>query len=158
MTKSKITSMKSDLKIAPNFKSAEPSGKIFELYKILKKNSVLLVFYRGYWCGSCRAQLKEINNHLKDFLKAGVMVATISADRPLEASLLKNFLKLKFPVLPDAEWKIFELFGLPRPEDAKKIKPALFLINKKRRVVFSHIGKNFSDRPRLKSLLKKQKV
>lgn len=149
--------MKSELAIAPNFKAAEPSGKIFELYKALKKSNVLIVFYRGYWCGSCRTQLTEINRHLQRFSKSGVAVVTVSADRPLEANLLKNFLKLKFSVLPDAEWKIRSRFGLPRPKDAKKTKPAIFLINIKRRVVFSHIGKNFKDRPTLGTLLKKIK-
>jgi len=141
------------MKIAPNFTGIDPAGNDFNLYRALKKSVVLLIFYRGYWCNHCREQLSEINNHLKDFESAGVMPVAISADRPLEASLMINFLNLKFTVLPDYEWKIFNAYGFKRPQEQKEILPAVFLINAKREIIFFHIGKNYQDRPSIETLL-----
>jgi len=139
--------------IAPNFEGVDPAGKSFELYKALKKSAILLIFYRGYWCNHCREQLAEISNHLKDFEDASVVPVAVSADRPLEASLMINFLSLTFPVLPDSDWKIFGLYGFTRPEDQKNILPAAFLIDKDKKIIYSHIGKDYLDRPPVETLI-----
>ena len=142
-------------KEAPNFSVVDPSGKIFDLYKTLKKNPVLLIFYRGYWCDHCREQLAEINNNLKNF--SGIKVVAVSADRPLEASLMVNFLELKFTALPDPDWKIFRIYGFTRPKDMKEILPAIFLINKKKEIIYSHVGKDYLDRPPIEAVLQEIK-
>jgi peroxiredoxin len=141
--------------IAPNFKTADPSGKDFELYRELRKRAVLLVFYRGYWCDHCREQLSEINEHLGDFKRLAINVVAVSADRPLEASLIINFLGLAFPVIPDPDWKIFGLYGFTRPENQKEILPAVFLIGKDKKIVYSYIGKDYRDRPPIETLINK---
>jgi len=143
--------------IAPNFKTVDPSGNDFELYRELKSHAVVLVFYRGYWCNHCREQLSEINNHLSEFKNLGVEIAAVSADRPLEASLIKNFLNLAFTVLPDADWEIFGLYGLERPKDQKEILPAVFIINKDKKIAYSFVGKNYTDRPSIGTLISEVK-
>lgn len=143
--------------IAPNFKTVDPSGNKFELYSELKSHAVILVFYRGYWCNHCREQLSEINSRLSDFKNLGAEIVAISADRPLEASLIKNFLNLAFTVLPDADWEIFSLYGITRPKDQKEILPAVFIINKDKKIAHSFIGKNYTDRPSIETLLNETK-
>jgi len=143
--------------IAPNFKTVDPSGNDFELYRALRERAVILVFYRGYWCNHCREQLSEINNRLKDFERLGAEVVAISADRPLEASLIKNFLSLKFTVLPDADWEIFGLYGFERPKDVKEILPAIFIINKNKEIIYKFVGKNYTDRPSIETLIDEAK-
>ena len=140
---------------ALNFSTIDPSGQSFNLYKTLKKYNVLLVFYRGYWCNHCREQLAEINNHLKDL--SDIKVVAVSADRPLEASLMVNFLELKFTALPDPDWKIFRIYGFTRPKDMKEILPAIFLINKKKEIIYSHVGKDYLDRPPIEAVLQEIK-
>lgn len=141
------------MEIAPNFEGMDPLGKSFKLYKALKKSAVLLVFYRGYWCNHCREQLAEIRNHLKDFEAAGVIPVAISADRPLEASLMINFLNLSFSVLPDSDWEIFGLYGFARPDDQKNILPAVFIINQEKIITYKFVGKNYTDRPSIETLI-----
>ena len=68
-----------------------------------------------------------------------------------------NFLGLQFTVLPNSDWKIFGLYGFTQPKDMKEILPAVFLINRKKDIIYSHIGKDYLDRPPIDTLLKEIK-
>lgn len=139
--------------VAPNFQNMTTSQEMFDLYQYQGSDFLLLIFYRGSWCNACRDQLRQINQNYDEFQKLKTKIVAISSDTLLNTSLLANLLQSKFPLLSDTDFKIFELYNLPKFEDKKKIIPALFLVNQKHEIIYSYIGKDYKDRPDTKELL-----
>lgn len=139
---------------AKNFQSVNFNETIFDCYKYQGNDFLLLIFYRGAWCGYCRKQLNELNKYYEDFEKLEVKVLAISSDSLLNTSLLFNITKSRFPLLADPDYKIFKLFNLPKVKDKKKVKPAIFLINPAKQIVYSYVGKDYRDRPGIRELKK----
>ncbi len=59
---------------------AGSGGAHFSLIDEAPANFKLVVFYRGYHCPLCRAQLKEIEASLPEFEKRGVSIIAVSSD------------------------------------------------------------------------------
>jgi peroxiredoxin len=62
---------------------------------------MLLVFYRGAWCPSCRSQLTALLPEVQRFLAAGVRVVGISPDPPEISAHWSRELGLPFPLMTD---------------------------------------------------------
>jgi len=138
---------------AKNFQLIDFRQKLFDLYAFQKKDFLFLVFFRGLWCNQCKKQLLELNNNFAKFKKMKIKIVSLSTDSPLNTSILFTYLKSKFPLLSDQGWKIFKMFGFKKTA-SKKIKPAVFLINPKKEIVYSYVGQDKDDRPTIKELLK----
>lgn len=67
---------------------------------------MLLVFYRGGWCPSCRAQLTALLPEVQRFLNAGVAVVGISPDPPEISARWSHELALPFPLLSDESQRL----------------------------------------------------
>jgi len=134
---------------AKNFQLDKIDGGTFDLFAYQGDMWLLLIFFRGEWCHYCRQQLKAINTNLQWFSDRSVKVVAVSADTNLFTSILQDILGAKFEILADEQWKAFSQYGLKQPEDPKDIMPALFIVNPKHEIVFTHIGKSYRDRPSL---------
>jgi len=137
-----------------NWQLKDTKGGIFNFYNWQKEDWVIITFIRGKWCGLCRKHLMQINENL-DKIKAKPLA--ISNDDKMGAAVLKSFLLLKFPVLPDSEFNITELLGVKTEikDDKKMSLPALFLINPKHEIVWAYKGENFDDYLDVKEIIKK---
>jgi len=62
---------------------------------------MLLVFYRGAWCPSCRSQLTALLPEVGRFMTAGVRVVGISPDPPEISAHWSHELGLPFPLMTD---------------------------------------------------------
>lgn len=131
------------------------NGADFDLFEHQGNDFLIVIFYRGYWCNICRAQLQDFNKNLKKFKKAKIVA--ISGDEPLYASLLSTHIKAKFPILPDLKMKAFKAFGLKTPKDKKDILPAIFIVSPEHTIIYKNISKNPEDRPEIKEILKQIK-
>ncbi len=126
----------------------------FSWPKLEPKDFLIIIFYRGIWCNSCKKQLKEFNDALAEIKSKNGQLIAVSSDRPFESSLLKNFLRLSFPVLSDPKLELIKKLNLQTKEKDKEIsKPAVFVFNYKGKVIYSYIGKDHEDRPDLKVVL-----
>jgi peroxiredoxin len=67
---------------------------------------LLLVFYRGGWCPSCRAQLTALLPEVERFLAAGVRVVGISPDPPEISARWSRELGLPFPLFSDESQRL----------------------------------------------------
>jgi peroxiredoxin len=78
----------------------DEKGSLVELTSLVGR-PMLLVFYRGGWCPSCRAQLTALLPEVERFLAAGVSVVGISPDPPEISARWSRELGLPFPLLSD---------------------------------------------------------
>jgi peroxiredoxin len=58
----------------------------------------VVLFYRGWWCPYCKAQLAAFARAAERFAELGIKVAALSVDDEGEAAALAALLRLPFPV------------------------------------------------------------
>ena len=105
--------------VVPDFCLENEKGEEFELYKSLNQK-VLLVFYPKDDTPVCFSQLAEYNEKFDEFLNHGIKVIGINSDTNQSHSKFSSKLKLKFPLLSDADKKVsaqlgaINIFGLTK--------------------------------------------
>ena len=113
---------------------------------------VVVVFYRGHWCGVCRQQLAALRAAIETFEDAGAAVLAISAE-PLErarASALAD--NLPFTILSDEGLSVIDRYGLRGPSEPETggqpiARPSVFVLDRLGIVRFAHVGEDPLDRP-----------
>lgn len=135
-------------KPAPDFSLTASDGKTVTLKSLIANGPLVLVFYYGYYCDHCVAQLYAINQDLAYFKELGANVAALSADPPEETRA--KFVEYKskggafsFPVLSDPENKVsekYECFFPFKPGRPELQLHGTFLIDEKGIVRFAKTG------------------
>jgi peroxiredoxin Q/BCP len=94
---------------------------------------VVLVFYYGYHCPHCVAQLFSLNEDLRLFEELGARVLAVSADPPeTTAARFQKYGPFDFSVLSDPGNRVAELYGAYRPArdgEDERLDHATFLID-----------------------------
>lgn len=140
---------------APGFSLLATDGEPRDLVR-LRGHSLVLIFYRGHWCGACRghlAQVRDLHLLLQD---AGASVLAISSE-PLEDAR-KGVIEhdLPFCVLSDPDLAVIDRYGVRDPDDPEGraiARPALFIIDPAGVVRFAHVGEHPQDRHSLQLVL-----
>ncbi|QCW99429.1 AhpC/TSA family protein [Aggregatimonas sangjinii] len=86
---------------ASDFSLSNASDETITLSKLLQKNKVVLVFYRGTWCPYCNLQLAHYQNSLDEIHALGAKLVAISPQTPDESLSIREKNELKFEVLSD---------------------------------------------------------
>ena len=160
---------------APDFSASVLGDQTFNLAETLKNQEVLLVFYRGYWCGYCQRHLAELEDHLQDFEDNGIKVIAITPESPeyAEKSIEKS--DLSIDIIPDKGYEIMKkykvlfevndfyldkLAGYEIDYDKDPVTgktffpvPATYLIGKDGKVKFVHYDPDYSQRSDVEALL-----
>lgn len=100
----------------PAFSLPDQNGRVVSLAELLKKGPVALVFFRSAdWCGYCKLQLVQLQQHLAEIEKAGGQVVGISYDKP---DVLHRFSqrRVSFPLLSDPESAAIGAYGIRNNE------------------------------------------
>jgi len=122
-------------------------GSNFDLYNYQGSSYLVLIFFRGAWCGHCKKQLQEINNHFEEFEKLNIKLLAISSDTSFKSSLLKTFLRLKFPVLSDANLEMIEHFNLKTVHNNQIVsRPAILIFSSEHKKIIEHVSENYDER------------
>ncbi len=131
-------------KLAPEFALPDDQGTVYRLSELRKEGPVVVVFYYGYYCSHCVAQLFGIHDDFERFRELGAQVVAISADTPEEtAEKLAEYGRFAFPALSDAENAIAELYGTYRPErdgEEEQLQHGTFLIDRDGKIVWANRG------------------
>jgi peroxiredoxin len=129
--------------IFENFQLAD-----FDLYAFISTQKGLIVFFRGSWCHHCRRQLSELRDNFSTIQKKGYEIVAISNDSTYKSSLLKTFLHLPFPVLADEDSSLITKLNLLTSYHEKSVsKPAIFIIDENKNIIWQHIGTDYDDIP-----------
>lgn len=130
--------------IPPDFTLPDSSGKMVSLHELSKQGPVVLVFYYGYNCSHCVAQLFGLQKDLAYLRELGAQVVALSADPPEKtAEAFDRYGKFDFPVLSDRENKTAEIFQVFSPADGDEeedLKHGTFIIDRSGKVIFVNRG------------------
>ncbi len=134
-------------KLAPDFALPDTDGHQVTLAELRRDGPVIVVFYYGYYCSHCVAQLFALEEDLPKFAKSGAHVIALSADPPeTTAARLKQYGRFHFPVLSDRANKVAEAYGVytrAQGDRAEDLKHATFVIDPSGRITWAVTG----DRP-----------
>lgn len=86
---------------APDFSLTNAIGDSVNLFNQLRKNKVVLVFYRGNWCPYCNLALSQYQSILPGIKENGATLFAVSAQTPDESLSIKEKNNLDFEVLSD---------------------------------------------------------
>ena len=139
---------------APDFTLKDQNGNEIKLSNV--KQNVMLVFYRGYWWPFCFRQLVELRSLLNSEDKVKILAITIdNAER--NKGVLARIAKdgkgeLPFPILTDERHKTIDSYGVFDPayigQEFEGIPhPAIFILDKNRKVLFARIEPDYKKRP-----------
>lgn len=121
-------------KPAPDFKLVNHRGEHVRLTNLFKNGPVVLVFYYGYWCDHCVAQLFGLEEDLARFRELDATIVAISADTVEQTrEKFERYGEFSFPVLSDPEHRVARTFGvhLPAREDHPEVEHhGTFLISR----------------------------
>lgn len=131
-------------KVAPDFALKDPVGKVVRLSEINKKGPVVLVFYYGYWCDHCVAQLFSLEEDRKRFESLGAEIVAISPDSPeLTRERFDEYGAFHFAVLSDPFLEVARSFGAVHPADHGEVehsRHATFVIDRERKIRWADVG------------------
>lgn len=129
---------------APDFKLPNDRGEFVDLHTLTSKGPVIVVFYYGYGCSHCVAQLFGLQKDLKHLRELGAEVVAISSDSPAHtAEKFEEYGRFDFPVLSDQDQKVAREFGtyIPSTEDrSEDLKHGTFLLDRTGTVQFAQLG------------------
>lgn len=128
---------------APPLEGRLASGEPFSL-AAERGAPVVLVFYRGAYCGLCRERLTRLQAHLAAYRSLGARVVAVSPDPPASSSELAERLGLAFPLV-SADSAVLARWAAGEGGDPLALATTL-LIGGDGVVLFAHRGRNAGDR------------
>jgi peroxiredoxin Q/BCP len=129
---------------APEIALANDIGQTHRWDTRSDQESTLVIFYYGYKCVHCVAQLFALNEDIALFEELGVRVVAISDDPPEHiAAQLKKHGRFDFPLLSDPGNRVAQAYGVYQPPSDGR--PELrqhgtFLIGRDGRVFWVDVG------------------
>jgi peroxiredoxin len=147
---------------APDFTLRSETGESFSFYQHLEKDDRLhlLVFFRGEWCPVCNEQLKELEQNMDTFKELNTHILAFSTDEAENLNKMKERLGLSFPLFSDPVRMAAEPYGVHYhsgnmySDHGEHGEPALFLIDDKKRLLYSDIQTGPFGRPSAADLRK----
>ena len=141
--------------LAPEIQLEDDRHQRVSLTELLKKGPVIVVFYFGYGCSHCVAQLFGLQKDLAHFRALGAQVIAVSPDSSEHtAKRLAEYGRFDFPLVSDSDnavataWSVYTGEAGDKQEDRQH---GTFIIDHSGRVIFADRGyKPFLDN---KSLL-----
>jgi peroxiredoxin len=160
---------------APDFSGKDQTGKTVSLKDQLKKNAVVLVFYRGEWCPFCNKELKSMEDSLKYITGKGAVVIAVSPEKAenIDKTIVKT--KASYSILHDENLKIMKSYDVAFQVDTLTIKkykgygidfnnangengaslpvPAIYIVNKKGKIAYRYFDADYRKRPSVKEIV-----
>jgi peroxiredoxin len=129
---------------APDFELSDSRQKSCRFRERLARGPVVLVFYYGYYCNHCVAQLFALHDDLAKFRELGAEVLAVSADPPeLTRLRFRQYGDFAFPVLSDPGNKVARVYGVFKPAAGERDEDqqhGTFVIGRDGRVAWAHTG------------------
>lgn len=103
-------------KSAPEFQLLDSSGKSRTLAELRNGKPLVLVFYLGYGCSHCVAQLFGLDKDLRYFRELGCEIVAVSFDPPeITRKKYEEYGEFHFPVLSDPQNKVAQTYRVYAP-------------------------------------------
>ena len=160
----------------PMFIGTDKDQKPFSLKDELKKGSVVIIFYRGYWCPVCSKYLKNYVDSAKMVTNKGASLVFITpeSEEGAEKTVKKN--KLNYTVVLDKDESLIQAFDvdfevtdryqrkiktflladIAKNNNKKKAKlpvPATFIIDQSGTIIYRQFDLNYKNRASIKEIV-----
>lgn len=133
---------------APDFALPNGDGKLVLLSEYTQRSPVVLVFYRGFWCGACTQQLTRLAEDYDKIKQAGADLIAVSVDQQSFAWSMAQTTGAKFQILSDSEKTTINDYGIVNAAEHDGIAhPSIFILDKEGKIRYMHVGKDPQDRP-----------
>lgn len=134
--------------VMPDFTVTDSQGERFQLSAEYAEGPVVLIFYRGYWCGICQNQLQELEQIRPDIEALGAQIVAVSTDARELAERARVELGLGFRILPDDRLRLLRMFDHAEIYSNEDIfNPAIYVIDEQGIVRWGYFGEHAADRP-----------
>ena len=145
---------------APEFALPDVNGLEQKLSELGKGRPVVVVFYLGYGCSHCVAQLLALDKDLHYFSELDADIVAISSDSSEHtAEKYKEYGEFHFPVLADVDYAVSQKWGVYQPETDEKSEfmyHGTFIVDSNGKVIWGAQGKEpFLDNKTLLHVLAK---
>ena len=97
---------------APDFVLPDAHGEMVQLYDLVKRGPVVLVWYRGGWCPYCNLTLHVMQQKLPRFTELGATLVAVSPQTPDQSLSTREKHDLDFTVLSDVGLKAAREYGI----------------------------------------------
>jgi len=161
---------------APLWSAQNAEGETVELDKLLKKEPVVMVFYRGHWCPVCNKHLQALQDDLHKITERGAQVIAISPEKSEFLQKTRDKTGAEFSLLYDESYAISEAYGVKfRPGSATRVMyntvlgadlkeahsddsqqlpiPATYIIDQNREIVWRHFNPDYKKRASVNEIL-----
>lgn len=162
---------------APDFKSKDQNGNEISLKDIRKKNAVVLVFYRGYWCPYCNRQLQKLEDSLQLIRDKGAELIAVTPEKQEGVAKTLEKTKATYPIISDDELKIMKAYDVAYQVDDKTVArykmasidlaanngekanavylpvPAVYVINKQGEITYRYFEPDYKKQPSVREIL-----
>jgi peroxiredoxin len=135
---------------AADFALVDQDGKVMKLSDVQPGWYLMLIFYRGHWCGACQTQLLNLKQDFSKFAPLHTTMAAISVDPVADSSNFNGIWRFPFPLLSDGQLKLIDAYDLRHVQGhgGKDIsRPALIIIDPQKTIRYKYVGKDPTDRP-----------
>ncbi|HCC30340.1 MAG TPA: alkyl hydroperoxide reductase [Marinilabiliales bacterium] len=162
---------------APVFKAIDADNAVFDLNEAIKSGSVVVIFYRGFWCPFCNKHLAQIQDSLSLITDKGVTVVAISPEKPEYLDKMTDKTGAKFRLLYDEGYKIADAYDVTFTPDSKQLFvyntvlsgnlkdthsddsqrlpiPATYIIDKNGTIVWRQFDPDYKNRSTVDDILK----
>ncbi len=143
---------------APEFSLRDPDGQTHSLRQLTADGPVVLVFYYGYSCSHCVAQLLALNDDLRHFSELGVRIVAVSPDTPAQSQdAFIRYGRVGFTVLADEASTVARQYSclessVEKTDELRR--HGTFVVSREGEVVWAYRGTEpFVDNRRLLKLL-----
>jgi thioredoxin-dependent peroxiredoxin len=145
---------------APEFSLPDVNGIEQKLSELGRGRPVVVVFYLGYGCSHCVAQLLALDKDLHYFSELDADIVAISSDSPEHtAERYKEYGEFHFPVLADVDYAVSRKWGVYQPDSEEKSEfmyHGTFIVDAHGKVIWGAQGKEpFLDNKTLLHVLAK---
>ncbi len=162
---------------APHIKAKDYLGNTIDSKKVLKDNSIILIFYRGEWCPYCDRYLSRVNDSLNLLLESSATVIAVGPETVENVEIMHDKSGAVFTLISDSDEKIMKNYDvlfrvnenyqnkiktkmnkdiavLNGQEDANLPVPATYIIGQDGVIKYVDFDYNYRLRPSVKELLK----
>ncbi len=130
---------------APEFVLPDDTKTEQKLAVLGKDRPLVVVFYLGYGCSHCVAQLLALDKDLHYFRELDADIVAISSDLPEHTTKkFAEYGRFNFPVLSDADHKVAEAWGVYQAESDEHpevVNHGTFVVDRYGKVIWGHLGK-----------------
>lgn len=161
---------------APLFNAIDSDNISYSLEKAIMQGSVVIIFYRGFWCPICNKHLSDLQDSLYFIEEKGAQVIALSPEKPEYLKIMEEQTGAGFILLYDEDYKVSDAYDVTfNPTKTQlltynvalgaKLKkthsdksqqlpiPATYIISKTGKIIWRQFNSNYKKRSTVKDIL-----